>query len=311
MHLVEQLLAHGVERDHPTGGLGLGDDGAAVGFDLGDREGDARGVRVFPPAPGVVAPGDLAAALEEMADDDAGRQVVPGVPGPAELVHERRQEQRRVGHPTRDHHLSPGGEGLDDRPGPEVGAGEQRIFWKTELAGPASHVVAHDRRHLEAARAERPGCADHGAPRGHGVDAPGVGDQPRAAVEDPGDGLLEVQGQVPRVPERLVALAVLLQDGEGQLGEGLAHEVVDAGFEQVVDGGVAVAVEPLSPTEANRHGTPAALVCASCKRVRTIWAMAGGGGGLAARKASNSGMAPLASLRASSRSRPLNRWAGG
>jgi hypothetical protein len=50
-----------------------------------------------------------------VADQHAGGEAVPVVPGPAELVDERRQEQRRVGHPTGDHDVGAGVERLDDR----------------------------------------------------------------------------------------------------------------------------------------------------------------------------------------------------
>ena len=61
-------------------------------------------------------------------------------------------------------------------------------------------------------------------------------------------------GQVAGEAERLVALAVLLQDGERELGERLADEVVDAGVEHVGDRTVPVAVEPLPAPEADGHG---------------------------------------------------------
>ena len=90
------------------------------------------------------------------------------------------------------------------------------------------------------------------------VDAARVGDDLRAPVGDERKGG-EVRGQVTRVPERLVA-PVLLQDREGELGERLEAEVVDALGEQGVDRRRRVAVEalpagdlhirPLIPTDA-------------------------------------------------------------
>ena len=125
VHLVEQLLAHGVERDHAAGRRRLRDDGGAVGLDLGDREADAQRVRVLPPRSRVVAAGDLARALEQVADDDAGGEPVPVVPRPAVLVDERGEEQRRVGDATGD----------DDvgalPPAPRRSAGRRGRRWRT------------------------------------------------------------------------------------------------------------------------------------------------------------------------------------
>ena len=59
--------------------------------------------------------------------------------------------------------------------------------------------------------------------------------------------------QVAREAERLVALPVLLEDREGQLGERLAHEVVDARFEHIGHRAQAVAVEALPAADADRH----------------------------------------------------------
>ena len=58
-------------------------------------------------------------------------------------------------------------------------------------------------------------------------------------------------GQVAGEAERLVALAVLLQDRQRQLGQRLADEVVDAGVEHVGDRVGAVAVEALPASEAD------------------------------------------------------------
>ena len=75
---------------------------------------------------------------------------------------------------------------------------------------------------------------DHRAARGDRVDAAGVGDEPRAPVDDDTAAPRRTySGQVAREAERLVALAVLLEDGQRELGQRLAHQVVDAGVEHV------------------------------------------------------------------------------
>ena len=150
VHLVEQLLAHGVEGDHAAGLRRLRDDRRAIGLALSDRERDAQRVGVGPPRPRVVAARDLPAALEKVADDDTGGETVPVVPGPLVLVHERREEQRRVGDPTGDDDVRAGIERFDDRPSTEIGVGEQRVAGKPEVGGAGPNVVAHDGRDEQA-----------------------------------------------------------------------------------------------------------------------------------------------------------------
>src|SRR5207302_4617465 len=175
----------------------------------------------------------------------------------------------------------------------------------TERRCPGPHVVAHDRRDLEAVHPER-GCGRlHRTTRGDRVDAAGVGDEPRATVEHERQRRLEVERQVTREAEALVALTVLLQDRQRELGQRLAHEVVHPGLEQVRDRRDTVAVEALAPSQANRHGvddaggqvipagawpTSHSARFSSCS---TRWRNSGGG--LVARKVRYSGMAPAAS----------------
>ena len=95
---------------------------------------------------------------------------------------------------------------------------------------------------------------DHGPTGGHRVDAAGVGDEPGAPVDDERQRRAHVGREVTGEAEALVALAVLLQDGERQLGQRLADEVVDAGVEHVGDRIDPVAVEALPASEAHGHG---------------------------------------------------------
>ena len=55
-----------------------------------------------------------------------GREPVPVVPRPAVLVHERREEQRRVGDPAGDHDVGALRERVGDRTRAEVRRREQR-----------------------------------------------------------------------------------------------------------------------------------------------------------------------------------------
>src|SRR5581483_2481414 len=93
-----------------------------------------------------------------------------------------------------------------------------------------------------------------------GIDASCVGDDLGATVEHEGQGGPQVQREIARVAQRLVSLAVLLEDGEGQLGESLTHQVVDPGVEHVGHLADAIAVEALAAPDAYRHaGEPSGL----------------------------------------------------
>src|SRR5262249_31345285 len=63
----------------------------------------------------------------------------------------------------------------------------------------------------------------------------------------------QIARQVARVPERLVALAVLLQDRERQLGQRFEAEVIDPVVEEAVDRGRGVPVEALAAADPDRH----------------------------------------------------------
>ena len=205
-----------------------------------------------------------------------GREAVPVVPGPAVLVHERREEQRRVGDPPGDHDVGALRERVDDRARAEVRRREQRRRRETSSNGvagvevrerlavlgvqrgePAEHVVADDGRDRDAGDARVARAVSIAAwAAAVGLMPPGVGDHLRAAVGDERQRPREVRGEVARVAARLVALAILLEDRQRQLGERFEAEVVDAFGEQRVDRGRRVAVEALPARDAylSRHG---------------------------------------------------------
>ena len=271
MDLVEELVAHGVEGDPPTGGLRLAEAGGAVGVDLRDRVRQVPRSRDARPVDAQVPAGALPGALEQVPDERAGREAVPVVPRPSVLVDERREEEGGVRDAAGDHHVGAGREGLDDRAGAEVGGGEQHRRRKrregragVEVGEPAvggervevgDQVVAEHGRDPEARQAELVGGVDRGTSRGRRVDPTGVRDQLHAAGRDRGQGGLQVGGQVAGEAPGLVLLAVLLQDGQRQLGERLETEVVDVRVEETGDGTGRVAVEALAAADADAHGS--------------------------------------------------------
>ena len=109
-----------------------------------------------PPVAGVVPAGHLRRTLEQVPDGHPRGEAVPVVGGPAELVDEGREEQRGVGHATRDHDVGAAIEGLDDRGRPQVRGGEHRVMAELQRIGMGTQVVADDGRDAQAARALPP-----------------------------------------------------------------------------------------------------------------------------------------------------------
>ena len=207
-----------------------------------------------------------------MADEHARGEAVPVVGLPPVLVDERREEECGVGDAPGDHDVGTLGERLRDRERAQVGREEQGIGGhgverlarlhvgepgrrrRAHVVDLTEEVVAEDGRDADAGDAHALRGLLGRVRRGRGVDATGVRDDLRAAVEHRGERGGEVAGEVARVSERLVAGAVLGEDREGELGECLEAEVVDAVVEQTLDRFRGVAVEPLPTADADTHG---------------------------------------------------------
>src|SRR5262249_57751596 len=91
--LEEELPDAGRARPAPAGAGMLRHDEATVRLDLGDRIPDVEGRDLSPV--GEVPARRLRAALEDVSGDGAGGAAIPVVPGPAQLVPEPAQRQRR------------------------------------------------------------------------------------------------------------------------------------------------------------------------------------------------------------------------
>ena len=120
--LVEHLLAHGGGAHQPAGARRLGDDEAAFGAALGDRE--AHVVPAGHAGPiGVVAAGGLRAAFDQVAGEAALRQLVQVVGGPTEARDQRSQRHRAVHAASGDHDVGARGQRCGDGEGAQVGVG--------------------------------------------------------------------------------------------------------------------------------------------------------------------------------------------
>ena len=148
VHLVEQLLLDRVLVDAAAGAGGLGDRAVPVG--RRSRRSDSRGApgrgRLLARV-GVVAAGDLRAALEQVAGHRGARQTVPVVVRPAEVRERRADGERRIGDAAADHDLRAGLKRGGDRLGAEVGVGADDVAAverRTERACSAARCAGPD-----------------------------------------------------------------------------------------------------------------------------------------------------------------------
>ena len=97
---------------------------------------------------GEIAAADLPGAFEQVADHRALAQQVPVVHAPAEFVQQRRQHQRRVGHPAGDDDVRALRQRVRHRLRAEIGIGRQDAFAQRRhrQAGVVDQVVAGSQR---------------------------------------------------------------------------------------------------------------------------------------------------------------------
>ncbi|MCY1530838.1 hypothetical protein D9M68_660440 [compost metagenome] len=136
-HLVKQLRGAAQPVHAPASARQLGDDHAAIGGHLGQREPHAVQIgHVHMARIGQVAAADLGRAFEQMSDQQALTQAVPVVRGPAEVGHERRHKERRVGHAAGNDHVHIGLQRGQQGVGAEVGVGrDQAAVQRTHGVG--------------------------------------------------------------------------------------------------------------------------------------------------------------------------------
>ena len=199
-----------------------------------------------------------------MADEDARRESVPVVPRPVVRERERTEEQRRVGHSPGDHDVGTLRERVGDRTCAEIRGREQRrrrqrverpcrvsrwangspAAWRSSSRGRRSSpstvaivmpVIPSDRAVSIAARAAAAGLMP-----------PALVTTLVRPSATYGSARARYAGQIARVAARLVALAILLQDRERQLGQRLEAQEVDTFREQRVGRRRRVAVEALT-----------------------------------------------------------------
>ena len=239
----------------------LGEDRGAVLAHLGDRVPQRLEPVDVGPATRVQTAGGLTAALDGVRDDGGHPEPLPVVERPAELVDERPEVERDVGHPAADDDVRAQVERLDDPlaagvdrgvgepvadrvelgAGVEVVEGDSRAV---EVVDPVLDVVAEDHGDPDAGEAELVGQRADGPRRGPGVRAAGVGDDLHPLLHAGGEGAAQQVDDVARVAPLGVGCALLREDRHGQLGEVVAAEVVDVAALDHLDRGThAVAPE--------------------------------------------------------------------
>ncbi|MDT4846032.1 hypothetical protein FQZ97_800400 [compost metagenome] len=136
-HLVKQLRGAAQPVHAPTGAWQLGDDRAAIGRDFGERETHAVQIgHVHMAGIGQITPTDLRRAFEQVPHQQTLTQVMPVVRSPAEVGHERRHKERRVGHAAGNDHVHIGLQRGQQGVGAEVGVGrDQAAVQRTHGVG--------------------------------------------------------------------------------------------------------------------------------------------------------------------------------
>ncbi len=247
--LVEELCRDGAEVDDASGAVVLGDHGAAVGTQFGEREAGAAqpGARVLGEE-GVVAAGGLRAALQYVPGDDRAREGVVRVRRPAEVRGGGPGDERGVGDPPGDDDVGARAQTGGDAVAAEVGVRGQ---------GPrvrGGEVVALDVRDTDG-DAEPPGQRADGVGEPGGVEPPGIADDPHAPFVREAEALLQLAQEGAGVPGDGVLQPVAAEDEHGQLGEVVTGEDVEgAAGEHLAQGVEAVAVETGGVADAEGGG---------------------------------------------------------
>ncbi|MCY1230519.1 hypothetical protein D9M72_429320 [compost metagenome] len=247
MHLVEHLLLDGLQVDAPAGAGDLADHGAAIGLDLGDREGQVpRLGHVLVARIAEIAAGHLRAAFQQMPDGAAARQqrhVLRMVIAPAKGVDHRREEQRRVGNAPGNDDLGALLQRLHDWQCPFVRLGRyQRVAQRAHMgaalqqvqvlvADGAGQVGGGDGGDLHTGQAQFLAQLRNAARGTERVDPALVADDARAvgdAMRQHGAHAFIEVGIV--AGKGGVAPAPYLRGADGGLCHGLEAQVVEAAF---------------------------------------------------------------------------------
>ena len=225
------------------------------GLNLGQREAHVlQPWNVDEARVGDVAPAHLGRALEQVTHDHALPETLPVVGPPAEMVHERREEQCRVGHPPRDHHIGARLQRGQQRIRAQIGIGRDQAAVQAahRLVGiqqghvvfthPGQYVVARHHGHAKAGQPELARDIQHRLAGGERIRRAHVGDDRDALPGAGGQHGAHALLQQRVVPLPWIAAAPQLGQGNRALGQAFEHQrIQSAALGQVLRGVDAVA----------------------------------------------------------------------
>ncbi len=232
----------------------LADHAGSVGSDLRKGKADVLDAGHFLEE-GVVAPRDLAAALDQVARDDGAGEGVPVAALPAVVPGGGAADDRRIRRAAGHDDVGTALEGVDDAEATEIGVGREvaaRILDRVsglEMAELAARdevreawhqiVAAHERDLRREAEARRDLVELAGAALG--IETPGIRDDLDAPLEAGPHDLLELGHEGPRITPVRPLRPRSGEDQHRQLGEPVARQHVDrAALDHLAHAGRAV-----------------------------------------------------------------------
>ena len=257
--LVEDLLLAGVHGERAAGSIELGEDGFAGFLDFREGKSEAGEIgNVFDAGIGEVSAGELAGALEEVAHRGSPGETIPVLERPAELVHDRCEEERRVGDAAGEDDIGLLAQALEQRFDAEVGIGGDDGFARIEGEGcgeaggnAVEDIVPFDPGDAQAGETEAAG--DGGGLRGGGarIGRAHIGDDAGAIPCAVRQDCFHALGEQGIEAGAAAAMAGQLGQSDGSLGEAFKDEVIEASVASEIHGGTdAIARETCSDSDA-------------------------------------------------------------
>lgn len=244
-HFVKKLFFDTLHVHTPAGSVVFGDDELAARPGFNDRKADACHVGDRVPLELAVAARGLSSAFDDVAGDRSGRDEIPLIELPAELVHQRSKRQARIGQPAADHDACTAVESLDQAAGTEIDVRRLNLVANVrerfagvhigdldatfgEFIKPRKNVIAGDHADLElAAEPEFAGGFTDRLGTSLDVDAASVREHLDVLLDAIGQNLAHQRDKVAGITGIRVPLPLLLDDRHRHLSEVIEHEVVD------------------------------------------------------------------------------------
>ncbi len=220
-----------------------------------------------------IAPACLSGAFEQMPDGQPLREPVPVVPAPVELVHDRAERERGIGDTAGDYDIGAAPERLRDRLRAQIGAGKQQALAHRRDVGAGVHMRQRLAARLQLVESIRDRVARHRGnlrfppifaeragdrfARALRIEAAGIHHEFHAVLGGERPQLGQHRHGIARVAGGRVLLPILLQDREGELGEVVGRDVVDAAaLDRGANRAPGIAVEAQPGADTDRFHAP-------------------------------------------------------